>query len=586
MSSLASLLIAVRWTAGSSQVQPISSRRSAGDEGEVARAADDPAGRPIDRHERDLRPRRPRGERVLDQIAHPVRASSRRSASTSRSADRDRPPISPAGARATSARAGRRRPRGSPERTSRSNGRSWRRVYGGAGCAARRRYTRAMTTTSSPFGSAIDAFLAEFFRLHPLHATAAGMHAHDAEWPALDEAGRRARLASRRPLGGRAPRVRRRGPDARRAGRSRPAPGRARRDPLRRDRAARRRPGTRSSGSTCSAAGSSRCSPASSRRWPSAWPRSPAGSRGSRRWSRRPGRSSSGCPAGPCPRSTPRPRSSSWPGSPSSSSDAVGEAEAAAPGDPAVAAVLPRLRAAAATGRDRAGRASRPTSATSSCRGPSGEGRLGADAVRARSCATRSSDPELTPARILERAEREYDAVRAEMIRLARDLWPAWMPRPRRGRPTTRRPSAASSTPSPAQHPAAGRAARLVPGRARPDRGVLPRARPRRAGRRAARDPLDAGLPARVRRRDARLAGRARPGQKAFFAITPIPDDWTPEQAESYLREDNDRMLRLLDDPRGRARPLPPGRRTPTATRRSSDRSSGAASSPRAGRST
>jgi hypothetical protein len=35
-------------------------------------------------------------------------------------------------------------------------------------------------------------------------------------------------------------------------------------------------------------------------------------------------------------------------------------------------------------------------------------------------------------------------------------------------------------------------------------------------------------------------------GQKSFFAITPIPDDWSPEQAESYLREDNDRMLRLL----------------------------------------
>ena len=35
-------------------------------------------------------------------------------------------------------------------------------------------------------------------------------------------------------------------------------------------------------------------------------------------------------------------------------------------------------------------------------------------------------------------------------------------------------------------------------------------------------------------------------GQKAFFAITPMPDDWSPEQRESYLREDNDRMLRLL----------------------------------------
>jgi hypothetical protein len=35
-------------------------------------------------------------------------------------------------------------------------------------------------------------------------------------------------------------------------------------------------------------------------------------------------------------------------------------------------------------------------------------------------------------------------------------------------------------------------------------------------------------------------------GQKSFFSVTPIPEDWTAEQAESYLREDNDRMLRLL----------------------------------------
>jgi uncharacterized protein (DUF885 family) len=35
-------------------------------------------------------------------------------------------------------------------------------------------------------------------------------------------------------------------------------------------------------------------------------------------------------------------------------------------------------------------------------------------------------------------------------------------------------------------------------------------------------------------------------GQKAFFSVTPIPDDWSADEAESYLREDNDRMLRLL----------------------------------------
>ncbi len=35
-------------------------------------------------------------------------------------------------------------------------------------------------------------------------------------------------------------------------------------------------------------------------------------------------------------------------------------------------------------------------------------------------------------------------------------------------------------------------------------------------------------------------------GQKSFFAITPIPDDWTAEQAESWLRENNTRQLRVL----------------------------------------
>jgi uncharacterized protein (DUF885 family) len=35
-------------------------------------------------------------------------------------------------------------------------------------------------------------------------------------------------------------------------------------------------------------------------------------------------------------------------------------------------------------------------------------------------------------------------------------------------------------------------------------------------------------------------------GLDAFFAITPMPDDWSAERKESYLREDNDRMLRLL----------------------------------------
>jgi hypothetical protein len=35
-------------------------------------------------------------------------------------------------------------------------------------------------------------------------------------------------------------------------------------------------------------------------------------------------------------------------------------------------------------------------------------------------------------------------------------------------------------------------------------------------------------------------------GQQTIFLITPIADEATPEEAESHLREDNDRMLRLL----------------------------------------
>ncbi len=35
-------------------------------------------------------------------------------------------------------------------------------------------------------------------------------------------------------------------------------------------------------------------------------------------------------------------------------------------------------------------------------------------------------------------------------------------------------------------------------------------------------------------------------GQKAFFSITPVPDEWDQAAVESYLREENARQLRLL----------------------------------------
>ena len=75
-------------------------------------------------------------------------------------------------------------------------------------------------------------------------------------------------------------------------------------------------------------------------------------------------------------------------------------------------------------------------------------------------------------------------------------------------------------------------------------------------------------------------------GQKAFFSVTPIPDEWTPEQAESYLREDNDRMLQLLTIHEAVPGHYLQGVYANRVDVAAPGRSSGAASSPRAGRST
>ena len=84
----------------------------------------------------------------------------------------------------------------------------------------------------------------------------------------------------------------------------------------------------------------------------------------------------------------------------------------------------PRLRAA---GRRRAPcRRSRPTSATWSCPRSKGEGRLGPELFAAKMRHTMrlgGADAGADP----RRAEREFDAVRGEMIRLAREVWPRWL---------------------------------------------------------------------------------------------------------------------------------------------------------------
>ena len=222
--------------------------------------------------------------------------------------------------------------------------------------------------------------------------------------------------------------------------------------------------------------------------------------------------------------------------------DALGQAAAAAD-DPAVLAVTPRLTAAAASARE-ALAAFEVHLRDVVLPASEGDGRLGPDLFAEKMRHAMRSD-ELTPARILAEAEATFAAVRAEMVRLARDLWPAW------------RPGETLPTEDEA----------IV-------RGVLDaiaREHPR------AEDKLDycraetARIETFCRERDliglgdepltiqwtpvflrpfanAMLIapGALEQGLETFFAITPLPDDWSEEQRESALREDNDRLLRLI----------------------------------------
>jgi uncharacterized protein (DUF885 family) len=223
--------------------------------------------------------------------------------------------------------------------------------------------------------------------------------------------------------------------------------------------------------------------------------------------------------------------------------EALATAEDAASTDPAVAAIQPRLVAAAATARDAldgfAGHLRDVVLPSSE-----GEGRLGADLFARKMRHTMRSGA-LTRERILEAAEREFVALRAEMVRLARELWPTWRgddPLPSDDASLVRGVLDAIAD----QHQEPG--------------DLLDFCREENArieGFCAERDligmvdePLDIRwTPVFLRAYGGAMLispGPLDKGLTTFFAITPIPDEWSPEQRESYLREDNDRMLRLL----------------------------------------
>ena len=173
-----------------------------------------------------------------------------------------------------------------------------------------------------------------------------------------------------------------------------------------------------------------------------------------------------------------------------------------------------------------------------------GEGRLGPELFAAKMIHTMRSKA-LTQDRILETAERDYVAVRAEMVRIARELWPTWCPD--KPAPDDERLVVRGVLDAIARdHPKADELLEFC----RVENARIEAFCAERDLIGLADEPLEIRwTPVFQRSFGGAMLSSPGPldkGQKAFFSITPMPDDWTEEQRESNLREDNDRMLRLL----------------------------------------
>jgi uncharacterized protein (DUF885 family) len=211
--------------------------------------------------------------------------------------------------------------------------------------------------------------------------------------------------------------------------------------------------------------------------------------------------------------------------------------------DPDVAALRPRLDDAATAAKATLDSFARHLTDEVLPRSE-GDGRLGAELFARKMRHTMRSDM-LTPERILDAAEREYAAVRAEMVRLAAELWPSLR--------------ADEPIPDDEQSVVLG-ALDAIARQHQPPDALLDYCREENARIEAfctdrdligvVDEPLDIRwTPVFLRAYGGAMLiapGPLDKGLTSFFAITPIPDDWSAEQRESYLREDNDRMLRLL----------------------------------------
>ncbi len=222
--------------------------------------------------------------------------------------------------------------------------------------------------------------------------------------------------------------------------------------------------------------------------------------------------------------------------------DAVAAAEAAA-SDPDVAEILPQLRAAAAEAA-KALDAMATHLATEVAPNASGPSELGEPLFSAKLRDT-LRDPDATATGVLARAEAEYVAVRAEMVRIAREIWSAW--RPAEPMPDDDGALVRGTLDAIAvDHPTADGLVAFCRAELESiesfclEKDVIG----------LVDDPLEIDwTPEFMRSFGGAMLDSPGPldiGEKTFFSITPVRDEWDAEERESYLREMNARQLRLL----------------------------------------
>jgi uncharacterized protein (DUF885 family) len=400
----------------------------------------------------------------------------------------------------------------------------------------------------SQFADRVDSFLDDFFRLYPVSATATGMHAVDGEWPDLSESGRASRVAF-------ADRW-----DAELRGfadSGLTSDEKIDRDLLLSELAALLFDETELREGAWDALGyvyllGGGIFPLLARDF------APLGSRLASVAGRLEGvpevlaaaRAELGSlPGRPVSRLHTEMAIKQLPGIAALADEAIGRAEEAAE-QPDVAAVTPRLQSAATAARV-AIAAFEAFLREDLLPRSSGDGRLGAELFGRKLSHTFRSD--LTADQIMAQARSEYEAVRGEMIRIARGIWGEWVP----GQPLPtadgdggqdaadqRTVAAVTAAIGRAHHPAANlleycresygdivdfcRARELI---SVPD------------------DPLEIDwTPPFLREFAGAMLDAPGPldkGQKAFYFMTPPPAEWTAEQVESYLAEENDRQIDL-----------------------------------------